>query len=67
MAEGHAKKRAAMAANLERDTGRSPSQWADLVEEAGIDGFMAAVSWLKQEHGLGHFQARLVAETHRDR
>lgn len=56
-----------MAANLERDTGRSPSQWAELVEEAGIDGFMAAVSWLKQEHGLGHFQARLVAETRRDR
>ncbi len=37
-----------------------------VVDDAGIDGFMAIVTWLKEEHGLGHFQARLIAELKRD-
>ena len=27
-----------------------------------MTGFNETVAWLKQTHGLGHFQARLVAE-----
>jgi len=56
-----------MAANLERDTGRAPDDWADLVVDAGIERFSEVIAWLKQEHGIGHFQARLIAETLRDR
>lgn len=62
----HAAKRTKMAENLASATGRSVEQWAGLAEEAGIEGFMATVDWLKTEHQLGHFQARLVAEVRRD-
>ena len=55
-----------MAQRIEAESGRSVAQWAELVGETGIAGFTARVDWLKSEHGLGHFQARLVAEVARD-
>ena len=55
-----------MAANLEAASGMPVEEWVGLVERLGPGGFMARVEWLKQEHGLGHFQARLVAEAARD-
>ena len=55
-----------MAANIETQTGRTVDAWVALVNETDLDGFTAVVNWLKAEHGLGHFQARLIAETHRD-
>lgn len=67
MTDRHDKKRATMAANIEATTGKTVEQWVDEVEAAGPDEFMAAVAWLKERHGLGHFQARLVAEARRDR
>ena len=67
MADRHDKKRATMAANIEVATGRTVDDWVTVVDWAGIEGFTAVVTWLKTEHGFGHFQARLVAEQHRDR
>ena len=61
----HDQKRAAMAANLEEQTGRTVEQWADILRAAQITGFMDSIGWLKAEHGLGHFQARLVVEVSR--
>ena len=66
MSDRHETKKATMAANLEADTGRSVDEWVALLEEAGIEGFTASVTWLKEQHGLGHFKARLVAEARRD-
>ena len=56
-----------MVDNLATQTGHTAEEWADALDEAGVDGFTAAIDWLKAEHGLGHFQARLVAEVRRDR
>lgn len=67
MAERHQQKRAAMAENIAATTGRTVEEWVDVVDEAGIEGFMGAVSWLKEAHGIGHFQARRIAEARRDR
>jgi len=55
-----------MAERLANESGRSIDDWVKLAEQSGEDGFMAVVGWLKQEHGLGHFQARLIAEVLRD-
>ena len=62
----HEKKRATMAANLESATSRSVAAWVSEVRRADPGGFAEVVDWLKARHGLGHFQARLVAEAHRD-
>lgn len=66
MTDRHDQKKATMAANLESKTGRNVSAWAQLVDQSDVDGFNNIVSWLKEQHGLGHFQARLIAEAHRD-
>ena len=65
MTSKHDKKRATMARNLDQATGRSLDDWVALVGRFRIDGFLATVDWLKEEHGLG--QARLITETIRDR
>lgn len=62
----HAKKRATMAKNLREQTGKSVEEWVELVRRSDVDSFKDVVDWLKTEHQLGHFQARLVAETARD-
>ena len=66
VSDRHDEKRRTMAVNLERQTGRGVSEWVETLKQGEIDGFNAQVTWLKSEHGLGHFQARLVAETLRD-
>jgi hypothetical protein len=62
----HDKKRATMIANLEAATGWTIQAWVAEVNRSELDGFTAIVNWLKRSHGLGHFQARLVAQAHRD-
>jgi hypothetical protein len=66
VSEQHQRKRAAMAANLEAQTGRTVAEWVAIADRAPVDGFMNTVDWLKANHGLSHFQARLVAEHQRD-
>lgn len=66
MPERHQQKRATIAANLAATSGRTIEDWVAVVEGAPVEGFMNIVKWLKTEHGLTHFQARLIAEEHRD-
>ena len=56
----HDKKIEGMIANLPEKTGKTLAQWIRVLAKspAGTDAEHAA--WLKREHGLGHFQARLV-------
>ena len=62
----HDKKRATMAAHLATKTGRDLDGWVALLRAAPVSGYTEQVSWLKSEHGLGHFQARMVASALRD-
>ena len=66
VSEQHGSKRQTMIANLESQSGRSLAEWTDIANQAPVDGFMNTLEWLKSNHGLGHFQARLVAEAQRD-
>ena len=56
-----------MVANIEKQTGMSLPQWVDAVGQKTAEdsdtpvGFNDIVDWLKQAHGFGHFQARLIA------
>ena len=54
-----------MIATLEAKTGESLSKWVERVRRAPVVGFGDVVKWLKEEHGLGHFQARLIVEASR--
>ena len=67
MPDRHEVKRAAIAKSLEQRSGRSLDEWVAIANGAPSAGFMELVAWLKAEHGLGHFQARLIAEERRDR
>lgn len=59
-ADAHAKKRAGMIRNLKAKTGRTLEEWVELVVEHGPQTNGERAAWLKSEHALGHFQARLV-------
>jgi hypothetical protein len=52
---------AKMVASLEAKTGKSIDQWAALVEKSGKDKHGEMVSWLKEEHGITHGYANLIA------
>lgn len=54
---------AAMAANLKENTGKSLEQWAALARGSGRAKHGELVAWLKNEHGLTHGYANLVAHT----
>jgi predicted transport protein len=47
-------------ANLERTSGRSVSEWIEIVRASGIEKHGEAVSMLKREYGIGHGNANLV-------
>ena len=66
MSDRHERKRAAMKASLEEKTGRSLDAWLRVLDESPAEGFMNRLRWLESEHGLGHFQSRLIVEEERD-
>jgi hypothetical protein len=47
--------------NLEQQTGRSQAQWIELTQAKGLAKHGEIVAWLKQEFGIGHGYANLVA------
>ena len=47
--------------NIERDTGRSVTEWADVVRSAGRERHGEVVAHLKAEHGLTHGNANALA------
>lgn len=48
-------------ANIERSTGRSMDEWAELVKASGLEKHGQVVAMLKAEHGLGHGNANRIA------
>ncbi len=56
----HDKKVQGMIANLPSKTGKTLAQWIRIAAKSPATTDAELAAWLKQEHGLGHFQARLV-------
>ncbi len=52
--------RKAIIRNLPEKTGFSIDHWVDIVRKSEITGKKEAVSFLKQTHNLGHYQAETV-------
>lgn len=50
-----------MAENLRKNTGKSLAQWAKVAKGSGLDKHGEVVKFLKDEHGLGHGYANLIA------
>ena len=55
-----------MAANLEQKTGRSMSAWIEVVLASGKVKHGEMISYLKEQHGLTHGYANLVAHAARE-
>ena len=60
MSLAHDKKIQGMIANLPAKTGKTLAQWIRIAERAPVATDAERAAWLKKQHGLGHFQARLV-------
>jgi hypothetical protein len=54
--------REAIIRTLEEKTGVTLEDWVELVKLEGPDTPSAAATWLEIEHGLGPFQAEVIAE-----
>ncbi len=51
----------AIADRLEAHTGKTLAQWTSLARRRGPKDTRACAKWLKDVHGLGHFQAQVIA------
>ena len=56
-----------MIANLPEKTGKTLAQWIRIVVKSPATTDAERVAWLKKDHGLGHFQARLIVSEARKR
>ncbi|MEU4075885.1 DUF4287 domain-containing protein [Streptomyces venezuelae] len=64
MAENVVKGPASYFPSIEKKYGRPVSEWQGLIRASPLTKHMELVSWLKDEHGLGHGHANaLVAHT----
>jgi len=61
MSAAHSKKTQGMIANLPAKTGKTLEEWVAILRAQGPAEQKQWADWLKATHGLGHFQARLVA------
>ncbi len=53
--------------SIEKRYGKPIAEWKALIRGSGVTGHMATVTWLKEEHGMGHGHANaLVADTLRE-
>ncbi|HEY9855938.1 MAG TPA: DUF5655 domain-containing protein [Stenomitos sp.] len=52
----------AIAANMEKKTGRSIDAWIELVKATGLKTVKERIDWLKREHQLGRDTAMVIAE-----
>jgi hypothetical protein len=57
----------AIAANLQKRTGKTLEEWTQIVEASGVEGFKARLDWLRQQHGLGGSTAYIIVEHLRGR
>ncbi|HYO55390.1 DUF5655 domain-containing protein [Archangium sp.] len=53
--------REAIIRNLPKNTGKSLEEWVALLKKQGPKDPKEARNWLKEEHGLGHGQAGMIA------
>jgi len=51
--------------NIQTSTGKSVDQWAKLVKAQKFEKHGEMVKWMKEEHGMGHGNANLIAMTAR--
>lgn len=51
---------ASLREGLERDTGRTVAQWAEIARACPDAGHRARLAWFKREHGLGQNRASLI-------
>ena len=51
-----------MERNLPERTGRSMGEWLEVLKGSGIEGLRPGQAWLKENHGLGHYQAEMIAQ-----
>lgn len=56
------KGRASFERNIEAQSGRSVTAWANLVQQQGLARHGEMVGWLKAEHGLSHSHANHIAK-----
>lgn len=61
MAKSPADAEAAMVANLKENTGKTLEQWVKIAESSARTKHTEIVAFLKDEHGLGHGYANLIA------
>ena len=52
---------AAMVANMKEKTGKTLPQWTKIAKGAKVEKHGQLVKWLKEEHGLTHGYANLIA------
>jgi hypothetical protein len=52
----------AIIANLPSKTGRTLEEWISVVQHSGLAGKKEQLQLLKQEYGVGHFQAQLILQ-----
>lgn len=64
MAKSPAEMEAAMVANFPEKTGKPLEQWLALAKKKALAKHGEIVAWLKDEHGMGHGFANLVAHRH---
>ena len=48
--------------NLEEKTGKTLEQWISIVKESKLEDKKSIMDFLKNTHGLGHFQAQKIVE-----
>jgi predicted transport protein len=52
----------ALRRQMREKTGRTVDEWVEVLAANPQGSLTANIAWLKQRHGLGHYQAELVAE-----
>ncbi len=48
--------------NLKKKTGKDLSEWLTVIQHSNLSEKKEIMAALKNDHGLGHFQAKIVSE-----
>ena len=62
LTERQSKWLASVRAGIERDTGRSTAEWAEIARSCPATGTRARLAWMKAEHGLAQNRASVILE-----
>ena len=53
---------AAMIRNLPEKTGKSLEEWCEVLKESGLTEKREMKKYLKEDHGVGHFQTQTIVK-----